>query len=288
MIQPAERAFIEGIILYPYSPECTIRYMREILYPYGRLDEAILYVENLVYKDVNNSQAQNALGMLKDLRHAQERTLELKELNDKLIAEFNKANPTAKINQDILILPDDQMLELVKAANVLGNTTLRYVVIKDYFVRKKIDYKIAGRMLEELISFHGATQEDMKLINLLPADFFNNVEVEIIRVGADAYMKAGNYKAAMNCLSKVLSKDPNDWRSWASYSLLLAQSTQKLDASFKFIEKAEQTAQAKGEYLQFHALLRSVPELEYIYKLLHQQRANNANGLPMGAGMIGQ
>ncbi len=288
MIQPAERAFIDGIILYPYSPECTIRYMREILYPYGRLDEAILYVEKLVYKDVNNSQAQNALGMLKDLKQAQELTYELKELNDKLIAEFNKANPSAKINQDILILPDDQMLELVKAANVLGNTSLRYVVIRDYFVRKKIDYKVAGRMLEELISFHGATQEDMKLVNLLPADFFDNVEVEIIRVGADAYMKAGNYKAAMNCLSKVLTKEPNDWRSWVSYSLLILQGTRNYKSAIPFLEKGEQAASATGEFRQFIELLHSVPELQQIYGIIQQQRTQGINGLPMIPGSMGK
>jgi tetratricopeptide (TPR) repeat protein len=143
-------------------------------------------------------------------------------------------------------------------------------------------------MLEELISFHGATQEDMKLVNLLPADFFDNVEVEIIRVGADAYMKAGNYKAAMNCLSKVLSKEPNDWRSWVSYSLLILQGTRNYKSAIPFLEKGEQAASATGEFRQFIELLHSVPELQQIYGIIQQQRTQGINGLPMIPGSMGK
>lgn len=284
MVQSAERAFIDGIILYPYSPECTIRYMREILYPYGRLDEAILYVEKLVYKDVNNSQAQHALGMLKELQQSEKTIRTLKDANDKLLVEYNKANPSAQIKEEILILPDADMLELVKAANVLGNPSVRFVALRDYFNRKQLDYGIASQMLEQLISFQGTDLQTYQLVNKLPADFFDKVDIETIRMGADAYMRAGNLRQAMNCLSKVLSKEPNDWRSWTSYSLLILQSTRNYQSAVPFLEKGEKAASSCGEFRQFIELLNTVPELQQLYGFIQQQRSQGVNGLPTGLG----
>lgn len=284
MIQAAERAYIDGLLLYPYSPECTIRFMREMLYPYGRIDDSILYVEKLVYKDKNNQQAQAALKMLKELKQAEIRIRSMKDANDKLLVEYNKANPNAQIKEDILILPDEDMLEMVKAANVLGNTTIRYIAVRDYFSRKKLDDKIVVAMLEQIIGFQGVSIQDLKLIEMLPQDFFEKADVETLRIGADAYIKMGNAQKAMNFLAKILSKDANDWRSWTSYSLILLQTTRDPNRSAQFLIKGDQAARACGEHVKFRELIASIPELKQLYGLILQQQSQSPQGLPMGMG----
>lgn len=277
MIQPAERAFIEGIILYPYSPECTIRYMREVLFPYGRIDEAVLYVEKLVYKDVNNIQAQSALATLKDLQIADKTINSLREKNIKLLEEYNKANPNSQIKEEILILSDADMLQMVKSANVLGNMSVRFVAIRDYFNRKKIDNQVAASMLAEIVHFQGTDMQTYQLINKLPSDFFDNVNVDTLRICADIYMRVGNSRQAMNCLSNVLMKDPNDWRSWTSYSLLILQTTRNPQATIPYIEKAEKAALASNEKSEFLALINSVQELNWLYQQILKLKAEKQN-----------
>ncbi len=283
MLQVAERAYIDGMLLYPYSPECTIRYMRELLYPYGRLEDSILYVEKLLYKDKNNVQAQSALEMLKSLHMAHAVVKELKEKNTRLIDEYNAANPSSKLNNVVYILSDEEMLLLANKASELGDVSLRFSVMRDYFSRSKLDYSVAGKMLQLLIGFYGVTPEEISLVKLLPNDFFDNVDIETIRMGADAYMRIGEYNKAMNCLGKVLSNDPNDWRSWSSYSLLLLQASKgKPDSALKFLEKAHQAARSNGQLREFNELVKSVPELYQLYSLLESLRSQKMNNFPAG------
>ncbi|MBO7223316.1 MAG: hypothetical protein J6V70_04195, partial [Kiritimatiellae bacterium] len=206
------------------------------------------------------------------------------EANDKLLIEYNKANPNAQIKEDILILPDEDMLEMVKAANVLGNTTIRYIAVRDYFSRKKLDDKIVVAMLEQIIGFQGVSIQDLKLIEMLPQDFFEKADVETLRIGADAYIKMGNAQKAMNFLAKILSKDANDWRSWTSYSLILLQTTRDPSRSAQFLIKGDQAARACGEHVKFRELIASIPELKQLYGLILQQQSQSLQGLPMGMG----
>lgn len=271
MNQTAERAFIDGIILYPYSPECTIRYMREVLYPSGRLDDSILYVEKLLYKDKNNAQANAALDTLKEIKNARD-----------VIVNLSKKSQNTPLSSE-------ELLQMVKAANVTGNISVRSWAFNSFFnsfnSENIDDYKIAEEMLLQMVGYQGVDTNTYKLVNKLPEDFFDNVEVETIRMGADAYMRAGNLQRAMNCLSKIISKDPNDWRSWSSYSLLLLQTTKKPNVALQYLEKGEQAAIKVGEYKQFNELIMSVGELTWLYGNLINKRQStiyNSYSLPPG------
>lgn len=278
MVQASERSFIDGIILYPYSPECTIRYMRELLYPYGRLEDAILYIEKLVYKDKNNQQAQAALSTLRELYNAQNKIKFLYEKNISAVKKYNEENPTATISEDLLVLPDADMLELVKTANIVGNSSLRYVAIRDYFLRKdNINYNVAFAMLNELIMYSNVSNEELMLVNLLPKNFFQTLnDVEAYRVGADIYMRLGDVDMAIKFLSTVLRIEPNDWRSWSSYCTLQYSKYNNVQRSVEILSTAEQASKASGEYEEFRALVASHPLLEQLYAILIQMRTQGA------------
>lgn len=278
MVQASERSFIDGIILYPYSPECTIRYMRELLYPYGRLEDAILYIEKLVYKDKNNQQAQAALSTLRELYNAQNKIKFLYEKNISAVKKYNEENPTATISEDLLVLPDADMLELVKTANIVGNSSLRYVAIRDYFLRKdNINYNVAFAMLNELIMYSNVSNEELMLVKLLPKNFFQTLnDVEAYRVGADIYMRLGDVDMAIKFLSTVLRIEPNDWRSWSSYCTLQYSKYNNVQRSVEILSTAEQASKASGEYEEFRALVASHPLLEQLYAILIQMRTQGA------------